>query len=56
MRNDDKLKKGDTIQCRDKEDLLNTALELDRLHIKNDFLYEKDGQKGYWIEVLETEE
>lgn len=25
-----KLKKGDTIQCRDKEDLLNTALELDK--------------------------
>ena len=49
-----KLKKGDTIQCRDKEDLLNTALELDKLHIKNDFLYEKDGENGLWLVVTKT--
>lgn len=46
MKDNSKLKKGDTIQCRDKEDLVNTALELDKLNIKNDFMYEKDGKKA----------
>ena len=46
------LKKGDTICCHDKDDMLNTDLELCRLGYKTDYMYEKDGKTGYWIEIL----
>lgn len=46
------LKKGDTIRCHDKDDMLNTDLELCRLGYNTDYMYEKDGKTGYWIEIL----
>ena len=49
------LKKGDTIRCRDPEDLVNAFMELSKLDIDVDFMYEKDGQKGYWLEVQKDE-
>lgn len=49
MQND--LRKGDTIQCKDKDDMLNIDIELCKLGYTTDYLYEKDGQNGYWIEI-----
>lgn len=48
------IKVGDTIKCRDKEDTLNTMQELSEAGIETDFLYEKDGEKGLWLEVKEV--
>lgn len=49
------LKKGDTIKCADPEDLAQTFMELSKADIDVDFLYEKDGVKGYWLEVQKDE-
>ena len=46
-----KLSIGDTIKCADKEDCVNMMLELAKEGVKTDFLYEKDGKKGFWLEV-----
>ena len=46
------LKAGDTIKCADKEDLLNTHNDLALNGVYTDFLYEKDGKKGLWLEVI----
>lgn len=45
------LQAGDTIQCSNKEDLLNTHNELSKNGIITDFMYEKDGIKGLWLVV-----
>lgn len=42
---------GDTIQCRDKEDLVDTMHELMKLGIETDFKFEKDGERGLWLVV-----
>ena len=45
---------GDTIKCHD----ANEAIELEHLLLKEgietDYLYEKDGQKGLWLEVTKV--
>lgn len=46
------LKKGDFIECHDKDDLVDTFMELSKGDIETDFVYERDGKKGYWLEVL----
>ena len=46
------LKVGDTIKCADKEDLVNTHNDLALNGVYTDFLYEKDGKKGLWLEVI----
>lgn len=48
------LKKKDIINCHDKEDMLNTFMELTKEGYDTDFLYEKDGVKGLWIVILEV--
>lgn len=45
------MKKGDTIKCSDKEELINCMQALQEAGIYTDFLYEKDGAKGYWLIV-----
>lgn len=45
------LEIGDTIKCHDKEDRIHTMQELSKSGIDTDFLYEKDGEKGLWLEV-----
>jgi hypothetical protein len=40
---------GDTIHCRDAEDMINTMYELNHLGIETDFMYEKDGVRGLWL-------
>ena len=48
------MKVGDTIQCRDKEDMIETMYQLQREGIQTDFVYEKDGKKGLWLEVVKV--
>ena len=51
-----KLKIGDTIRCRDKEDMIDYMEALASEGIETDFVYEKDGRRGYWLEVIGIEE
>lgn len=46
------LKVGDTIKCCNKEDLLETHNELALNGVHTDFMYEKDGRQGLWLEVI----
>ncbi len=47
------LQVGDTIRCHDKDEMVNISMELNNEGIDNDFLYEKDGQKGLWLVVVD---
>lgn len=47
-----KLKKGDLIKCADPEDVANVADALQQDGYDWDFVYERDGEKGIWIEIL----
>ena len=49
------LKVGDTIKCANKEDLLKTQNDLAENGIQTDFMYEKGGVKGLWLEVMKIE-
>ncbi len=40
------MKVGDTIECRDKADMVETMYQLQREGIETDFVYELDGKKG----------
>jgi hypothetical protein len=46
-----KLQVGDTIQCVDTDDMCSTMKELAKEGVETDFLYEKDGIQGLWLEV-----
>lgn len=46
------MKVGDTIKCADKEYCVNAIVNLSKEGIEADFLYEKDGKKGLWLEVI----
>lgn len=41
------MKVGDTIKCKDSEDMINVMYDLNRKGIETDFLFEKDGVKAY---------
>lgn len=46
------LNVGDTIKCANTEDLITTMYELSKNGIETDFLYEKNGECGLWLEVI----
>lgn len=46
------LSKGDYIKCHDAEDAANVADALQQDGYDWDFVYERNGQKGIWIEIL----
>lgn len=48
------LKNGDTIKCSSPDEAIDLMDELDREGYDADFLYEKDGEKGLWLEILEV--
>ena len=50
------LKVGDTIECSDKEDAAEAAENLGLLGYDWDFEYERDGQKGIWIVIINEPE
>lgn len=45
------LKVGDVIKCNDKNDMAKMTIELGSHGVYTDFIYEKDGQHGYWLVV-----
>jgi hypothetical protein len=49
-----KMNVGDTIKCKDPEEMVNLMYELNREGIETDFMYEKDGVKGLWLEVVKV--
>lgn len=46
-----RLQKGDTIKCADAEDCVRTMSALAVCGIETDFLCEKDGESGLWLEI-----
>lgn len=46
------LKIGDTIKCSDADDMIDTMERLAKSGINTDFVYEKDGKEGFWLEVI----
>lgn len=49
-----RLQVGDTIKCKDKDDMVDTMQALIKEGIDTDFMYEKDGEKGLWLIVTEV--
>lgn len=45
------LKVGDTIKCNTEDEIISLMNKLSEENIETDFLYEKDGEQGLWIEV-----
>ena len=45
------LQVNDTIKCHDADDMIRTMQELAKENITTDFMYEKDGVKGFWLVV-----
>lgn len=43
---------GDTIKCNDADDMIETMSKLSKDGIESEFLYEKDGIKGLWLEIV----
>lgn len=46
-----KLQVGDTIQCGDTDNVVKTMKDLAKKGVEIDFLYDKDGVQGLWLEV-----
>lgn len=46
---------GDTIECKDADDMINTMYDLLGCGIETDFLYEKDGKLGLWLIITKIE-
>ena len=46
-----KIKPGDFIKCKDKEDAANVAETMSNLGYIWEFCFEHNGQKGIWIEI-----
>ena len=44
------LKIGDTIKC-SIDECVEVDTELNKLGYTTDYIFEKDGEKGYWIEI-----
>lgn len=50
-----KLNVGDTIKCLDGNEAVKLMSALEAEDIQSDFLYEKDGQEGYWLVITNTD-
>ena len=48
------FKIGDTIKCSSKAEIIELSYELARENIMTDFLYEKDGETGLWLEIIQV--
>ena len=46
------LKKGDYVRCKSKEDMVNVRCELQDAGIDTKFCYERNGVKGFWLEII----
>lgn len=48
------MKKGDTVKCKDRDDMVNAMYSLMDDGIETDFLFEKDGERGLWLIVTKV--
>lgn len=48
------LRKGDTIKCSEDE-IVDVMTSLQEEGIETDFMYEKDGKRGYWLLITRVE-
>ena len=46
---------GDMIRCHDKREMISMMQDLQGMGITTDFVYEKDGEKGLWLEITKVE-
>ena len=46
---------GDMIRCHDKKEMISIMESLAKEGITTDFVYEKDGEKGLWLEITKVE-
>lgn len=44
---------GDYIKCHDKDEMFDIMDQLSKVGYESDFVFTKDGEKGYWLEVLD---
>lgn len=47
---------GDTIECLDADDAIDSMTELAKLGIETDFLYKKNSVEGIWLRVVKIDE
>lgn len=50
----ERLKVGDTIKCATSKEMVDLMMLLAKEGIETDFLYEKDGEHGLWLEIVEV--
>lgn len=50
-----KLKVGDTIKCHDADDMVDYMMALAKAGIDTEFIYEMNGEKGLWLEVVKID-
>ena len=46
------LKVGDTIKCHDNDDMVEYMMALNKEGVETDFVYELNGVKGLWLEIV----
>lgn len=52
----ERLEVGDTIKCATSKEIIDLMMMLAKEGIDTDFLYEKDGEHGLWLEVRKVKE
>ena len=48
------LQVGDTIKCSTSDEMIYLMNQLAKENIETDFLYEKDGERGLWLEIIKV--
>lgn len=46
---------GDTIKCKDSEEMVKVMHELTANGIETEFMFEKNGERGLWLEITKIE-
>lgn len=46
-----RLKNGDYIECKNQDEMVVLHYGLKDEHIRTEYVYEKDGKKGFWLKV-----
>lgn len=46
---------GDTIKCLDADEMIDIMEALADEDIETDFVYEKDGKRGYWLIITKVQ-
>lgn len=51
----EQLQVGDWIKCKDREDMITTMHDLIMEGIETEYHYERHGERGLWLEVINVE-